>query len=159
MFQSILNTNQLEILPLIQSFSDNFYLVGGTAIALQIGHRKSIDFDLFCFDPFDQEKIKKQITRTGYEMTLIYESNDQLHGFVNNVKLTFYEYPYPVKSEIMFENYIKMPTLVSLGAMKAFALGRRAKWKDYVDVYFLVKQGITLGQIAEKAESIFGSLF
>ena len=52
-----------------------------------------------------------------------------------------------------------MPDLLSLAAMKAFALGRRAKWKDYVDLYFIIKNHYSVGQIAEKGRKIFGNEF
>lgn len=60
---------------------------------------------------------------------------------------------------IQFEEYIKMPSLLDLSAMKAYALGRRSKWKDYVDLYFLLNSHFTVNQIASRAEEIFGQLF
>lgn len=59
MFDNILTENQKKILPLIKIFSPDFYLVGGTAIALQIGHRRSIDFDLFSDKDFSFRKKNK----------------------------------------------------------------------------------------------------
>ncbi|ETR67936.1 MAG: hypothetical protein OMM_11053 [Candidatus Magnetoglobus multicellularis str. Araruama] len=56
MYKTILTKNQLDLLPLIQKLSKDYYLVGGTAIALHIGHRRSIDFDLF---------TRKKINRTS----------------------------------------------------------------------------------------------
>lgn len=155
MFKNILTPKQLELLPLIQKFSGEFYLVGGTAIALQIGHRQSIDFDLFSRKPINREQIKKIIVGNNYQMETVFEDGDQLHGFVDGVKVTFYEYPYPIKPEVKLDNVISMPSLLTLGAMKAFALGKRAKWKDYVDVYFLLKNHFTLEQISGEAEKIF----
>lgn len=159
MYKNILNPDQLQLLHLISKFSDNFYLVGGTAIALQIGHRKSIDFDLFSATPLRREKIKKVIAEDGSQMKTIFEDGDQLHVIVQNVKLTFYEYPYPIQPEVAFEDVISMPSLLSLGAMKAFALGKRAKWKDYVDMFFLLRDHSTLDQITAQAEQIFGGMF
>lgn len=159
MYKNILNPDQLELLPFIQRFSDQFYLVGGTAIALQIGHRKSIDFDLFSATPFHREKVKKSIAESGHSMNVIFEDGDQLHGIIQNVRLTFYEYPYPIQAEVKLDDIISMPSLLSLGAMKVFALGKRAKWKDYVDMYFLLRDHLTLNQISDQAEKIFGGLF
>jgi hypothetical protein len=159
MFKNILNQNQVDLLPLVQSFSKEFYLVGGTAIALQIGHRKSIDFDLFSGTSINRERIKKKIVASGHDFQVIFEDADQLHGVINNVRLTFYEYPYPIQTEVQFEDVVKMPSLLTLAAMKAFALGKRAKWKDYVDMYFLLKEHFTLDQIAAHAEQIFGGMF
>ena len=57
MHKEIFNKNQLGLLPLVTSFKNEFYLVGGTAIALHIGHRRSIDFDLFKISPLQHKKI------------------------------------------------------------------------------------------------------
>ncbi|GIW64180.1 MAG: hypothetical protein KatS3mg092_0113 [Patescibacteria group bacterium] len=63
MFKNILTEEQIKLLPLIKLFSKNFYLVGGTAIALQIGHRRSIDFDLFTEKSFNPLKIRRIILK------------------------------------------------------------------------------------------------
>ncbi len=55
MHQEIFNKNQIELLPLVQDFKRSFYLVDGTAIALQVGHRRSINFDLFKFTPLNHK--------------------------------------------------------------------------------------------------------
>jgi hypothetical protein len=159
MFKNILNSDQQKLLSLIQRFSDKFYLVGGTAIALQIGHRKSIDFDLFCPQEINRNQIRKTISDANVDIQVIFEDGDQLHGIVNNVKLTFYQYPYPIDPQIPFDNIIKMPSLLTLGAMKVFALGKRAKWKDYVDMYFLLRDHFSLQEISDHAERIFGGMF
>jgi hypothetical protein len=63
----------------------------------------------------------------------------------------------PTNSEI--KGIIKMPDLLTLAAMKAFALGRRAKWKDYVDLYFILKDFHSLNEISQKAKELFGEMF
>ena len=63
MFKNILNTDQEQLLSFVKSFSSNFYLVGGTAIAFHLGHRRSIDFDLFTDITFDPLKIRNKIMR------------------------------------------------------------------------------------------------
>lgn len=156
-YLNILNQNQKDLLPLLRQYNADYYLVGGTAIALLLGHRESIDFDLFTFKNKNQLKA-----RTGLEAKIksnvisIFESKDQAHFIVNEVKLTFYNFQYkiPIKS---FIQGIKMPDLLTLAAMKAFALGGRAKWKDYVDLYFILKHGIELNDIIELSSSLFNS--
>jgi hypothetical protein len=54
-----------------------------------------------------------------------------------------------------FEKIIAMPDLLTLAAMKAFALGRRAKWKDYVDLYFILKTFFSVNEVTEKAKDLF----
>ena len=59
----------------------------------------------------------------------------------------------------MLDGVVSMPSLLSLSAMKAFALGRRAKWKDYVDLYFMLKERFSIKDISTESERIFGQLF
>lgn len=153
----ILSPEQKDLLPLVNKFKRKFYLVGGTAIALHLGHRMSIDYDLFCEKPFSVTDVLRKIEAFSPKQSykIIYRDDAQLHLLINGVKLTFYHYPYvvPVSSEYLKE--IKMPSLLSLAAMKALALGGRNKWKDYVDLYFLLKNHFTFDEIAEQAEKIF----
>lgn len=67
--------------------------------------------------------------------------------------------PYQIKFNKKLDDIINMPDLLTLAAMKIFALGRRAKWKDYVDLYFIIKDFHTLDEIIKKAEVIFGNEF
>jgi hypothetical protein len=147
------------MLPFIAQFRRSFYLVGGTAIALHVGHRRSIDFDLFRPSLFKKSQVKQKIMQAPYSKSSIFEDVGQLHFYVNDVKITFFTYPYLVEHPVKLGNIISMPTLLSLAAMKAFALGRRAKWKDYVDLYFLIKHFFSVDEISAEAERIFKEMF
>ena len=72
--------------------------------------------------------------------------------------MTFLSYPFPLVFTEKLEDVIRLPDLVTLAAMKAFALGRRAKWKDYVDLYVILKSK-TLTEITARAASLFGNEF
>jgi hypothetical protein len=159
MHQEIFSKEQQELLSFIQSFKSKFYLVGGTAIALQIGHRKSIDFDLFCRKPFSIATIHKKVVDFNLNHKTLFRSDDQIHYIINGVKITFFYYPFSIPSEVNLGKVISMPDLLSLSAMKAFALGRRAKWKDYVDLYFLLKHHVSITTVSEKAKELFGGEF
>lgn len=71
------------------------------------------------------------------------------------MNITFFSFPFDVPAPVLFEKYIHLPELLSLAAMKAYALGHRSKWKDYVDLYFLLRDHYTLEQISERAHEIF----
>ena len=159
MHLNILNKNQVELLNFISLFKREYYLVGGTAIALHIGHRESIDFDLFKLSIVRKNDIYKKIFASKVSFKFGYENYEQLNLIINEVKFTFFSFPHkiPVNSEI--KGVIKMPDLLILAAMKAFALGRRAKWKDYVDLYFILKEHHSLAEISEKAKELFGEMF
>jgi len=139
MHDEILSESQRKLLLLIKKFTPQFGLVGGTAIALQIGHRRSIDFDLFTFEDFDADKIR-EIIRGEYTIENVFiERPGELTLLVDGVKMTFFKYPFAIEFSVKFEDVIRVPDLGTLAAMKAYALGRRAKWKDYVDLYFIFK--------------------
>lgn len=155
----ILNGSQTELLPLIGEFKREYYLVGGTAIALYLGHRRSIDYDLFKFAPLNRKKNLDKIQKSGFSTVVTWNVADQMNLVVNNVKITFFQYPFQIKANNVFDNIIRLPDLLDLAAMKAYALGRRSKWKDYVDLYFLLKEKFSLNGISRRAVEIYGDLF
>jgi len=156
MHLNTLSPEQHTILPFLSGFGKRFYLVGGTAIALHLGHRESIDFDLFTEKPFSTAVIyRKLLAQREFRMTLIRREEDQLHCTLNGVKVTFFEYPFRVPLDCKMPNGLRYPSLLTLAAMKAFALGGRAKWKDYVDLYFILRDYFTLQQVSDHARSIF----
>ena len=159
MHKEILTVEQLELLPLVKSFGDDFGLVGGTAIALHLGHRRSIDFDLFSLKEFDNGEIRKRILKFNQIDQVIRDEVGQFSLQIMGVRFTFLTYPYPVVFSEDLEKTIKLPDLPTLAAMKAFALGRRAKWKDYVDLCFIARQNKGIKEICVRAQEIFGQEF
>ena len=159
MHSEILNDRQVELLPLMAKFLREYYLVGGTAIALYIGHRRSIDFDLFKPLPINHKRNLDKILATPFTHTVTRRVSEQMNLIVNDVKVTFFEYPFPVEPTAKFDKYFRLPPLLQLAAMKAYALGRRSKWKDYVDLYFLLSNHFTISDITTTATQIFGELF
>ncbi len=155
MYQDILTNQQIELLPLLKHFNKDYFLVGGTAIALHIGHRYSLDFDLFTFKKVQRKRVKNEITKAGFDFAqVIYEEDGQIHFKINQVKITFFEFIYSFDVNSNFNEIIKIPDLLTLAAMKAFALGDRAKWKDYVDLYFLLHR-YSFNEISLTARELF----
>jgi len=159
MYTNILNKQQEQLLPLISLFSTDYFLVGGTAIALFLGHRTSVDFDLFTNLDVKRRKIKNILEKEQAEYTVIHEAYDQFHILITGVKLTFFNFPFKIEHKQNFENHITIPALIDLAAMKAFALGGRAKWKDYVDFYYILKYQFAIFEIEQKAEFYFKDRF
>jgi len=158
MFREILTEAQTELLPLVREFAGEYHLAGGTAIGLYIGHRHSIDFDLFTSMEVRRLAIKSKIEKYDFPpISIIYEAYDQLHLLVNSVKLTFFNSPFSISPNLWFDNIIQMPSLLDLAAMRVFSLGGRAKWKDYVDLYFLFKNHFSISQVCNRAGQIFGT--
>lgn len=159
MHEEILNEEQCGLLELMSQFRREYYLVGGTAIALHIGHRRSIDFDMFKMSAINHKRNLDRIVAAGFDCQVTRRVTEQMNLIVNGVKLTFFQYPFPVAPEERFKDAFRLPSLLSLAAMKAYALGRRSKWKDYVDLYFLLTKHFSLEEVSRKAEGLFGELF
>ena len=157
--KEILNDKQIDLLPLIGEFKREYYLVGGTAIALYLGHRRSIDYDLFKYSTLNRKNNLDKIQAHGYKPIVSWNVADQMNLIVNEVKLTFFQYPFQIKADNVFDGIARIPDLLDLAAMKAYALGRRSKWKDYVDLYFLLSNKFSLNEISDRATSIYGDLF
>ena len=159
MHSEILTREQRNLLPLVGKFKKQFGLVGGTAIALHIGHRESIDFDLFSPDEFSNANIRAVFRRAGKTIEVLRADTNQFTFLVDGVHITFFCYPYPIKYVEFLDMFARMPTLLTLAAMKAFALGRRSKWKDYVDLYYILRDFYTLNEISIEAEALFAQEF
>lgn len=159
MHNEVLNQKQLKLLPiLIENFIPIYGLVGGTAIALQLGHRKSIDFDLFTNKVIDTKQIKDLLRKKHTIEHVFVDSATELTVLVDGVRVTFYQYPFKLEFSNTFDNGLISPSLITLTAMKAFALGRRSKWKDYVDLYYLL-QKFSFEDVILRAKELFGNEF
>jgi hypothetical protein len=159
MHKEILSKNQFDLLTLVKKFKREFYLVGGTAIALHIGHRRSIDFDLFKYNTLNPISILKKIKEFNYSYLVTRRVAEQVNLTILDVKFTFFQYPYVIDAKCKFEDSIRLPDLLDLAAMKAYALGRRSKWKDYVDLYFIIRDYYTIDQISKRAIEIYNQMF
>lgn len=155
-----LKSEQQRILPNLKKFTD-FYLVGGTALALQIGHRISIDFDLFSAREIQSvllNKVRKVFT--DFKVKTIINHSEQLSVRIGNTRVDFVKYSFPLISKLKVFNDIKILTVKEIAAMKAYTLGRRGTFKDYVDLYFILKdEHTTLKEIKRIAKRKYKSEF
>lgn len=159
MHKEILTSAQLKLLAIVKMFSKEFGLAGGSAVALHLGHRESIDFDLFSFEEFSNYSIKTKVARRTTIDTVLVNKKGEYTFLIDGVKFTFFQFPYRINFSESLDGIVKLPDILTLAAMKAFALGRRAKWKDYVDLYFILKANHTVSEITEKGVEIFGNEF
>lgn len=130
----------LERLMLLEAL-DDFSLVGGTALSLRYGHRRSVDLDLFCIDKLDHEKIIEALKNTfkgGYRS----ESKTVKWGifcYLDNVKVDIVQHPHPLIEEIESTGSIRMYADADIIAMKFNAILGRGRKKDFWDVYELLQ--------------------
>jgi len=151
MYYDILDKSRKKIMLLFKDLSKQFYLAGGTALALQLGHRDSHDFDFFTQKEFDAEKlfIKLQSIFSSYKLKKIQEEKNTLTILVDSkIKMSFFYYPYKlIKKPVKTENFI-LASIEDIGCMKLQAIVSRAIAKDYVDLYFILKR-IKLGKLLD----------
>jgi hypothetical protein len=154
MFYNILDRERIDILPKLSFLKDRFYLAGGTGLALQLGHRDSVDFDFFTKESFNTFDLYKELLEIfGQEnISKTLEEKNTLYVTVNkNVKLSFFSYPYLLLEPLIKEKFLDIAGIVDIGCMKLSAVVGRAMEKDYIDLYFILKQ-IPLATLLLKAK-------
>ena len=121
---------QLQAEPLLQSFN----LVGGTALALRLGHRESIDLDLFTTQDFDLEELKSMLVER-YDLRVSYERNQTLKGFINGVMIDCIRFNYPhLQAPDTIDN-VRLESVPDIIAMKLSAIAQNGtRIKDFIDI-------------------------
>lgn len=162
MHQEALTKEAARLFPKLKQF-EGFYLAGGTALALQLGHRVSVDFDLFCQDDIPKgllAKAKKVFPEYKEEIAPIINNPEELSFSIGGIKITFLKYPFPVLNQFIDLDGLKILDILELAATKAYTIGRRGSLKDYVDLFFVLSGGYTtLDQMMELAEKKYGGDF
>jgi len=163
MYQEILDKKRKSVFGILKnlSFIGNFELGGGTALALQIGHRVSVDFDFFTKDFLENNFLKnleKELSNNPLELS--FNSREELTVFLDGVKITFLHYPYPRLLPTADLEGVKAFSILEIASTKAYTIGRRLEYKDYVDIYFILKeQNISLEDIINLSDRKYGSKF
>lgn len=160
MHDEALTKETAQLLPRCSRFK-GFYLVGGTALAMQIGHRISVDLDFFSEHalPTNLLTIIKHVF-PGSSISVTYRTSEQLDLIINSVKVTFFYFPYPLVTPLKKIQYVSLASIHEIAAMKAFSIGKRLAYKDYVDWYFLLKERhVSLQKTISYAGKKFGGDF
>ena len=160
MHQEAITSKAKEIFNKLKNFPE-FYLAGGTGLALQLGHRVSVDFDFFWGKDIPKGLLPKvQRVFKDFEKKIIINHPEQLTLTINGVDVSFIKYVFPVISKFIGYEGIKILPSKEIAAMKAYAMGRRATLKDYVDLYFIVKEKIiSLEEIIVFSKKKYGKEF
>ncbi len=122
---------------------DRFYLAGGTGLALQFGHRLSLDLDFFAPVQFDEETLLQRV-HTLEEFSLVAKAPYSLHTTIGETKVTFLGYAYPVLfPEVRFLE-VAVADLRDIACMKVSAIASRGTKRDFIDLYVSAQQfGLT----------------
>lgn len=131
----------LELLRNLQAIPEfkELRLVGGTSLALQIGHRKSIDLDLFGKCNIEPNIIVEKLKSLG-DLKIISISKTINIFFLNNIKVDIVNYSYNwIDDFVLFDNF-KIASIIDVSAMKLSAITNRGTKKDFIDLFFLMKE-------------------
>jgi predicted nucleotidyltransferase component of viral defense system len=157
MFYNILDKKRLDLLPFFKNFKKDFYLGGGTALALQMGHRDSVDFDFFGKEDIDTKKLFdfiKEIFKE-HKISKIQEERNTLGILIDgSVKLSFFGYKYDLVNKFVEEENFRLASVDDIACMKFSAITGRASNKDYIDLYYIL-QKLDLADLLEKAAQKF----
>jgi hypothetical protein len=149
LYFDILDKKRTDISPLLKPFKADFYLAGGTALALLLGHRDSLDFDFFCPNSFSTVDLFQKIEQvfTGHIIVKTQEAKDTLTIIIDEgVKVSFFAYPHKLVRPLLREDNFEIASLEDIACMKLAAITSRSLLKDYVDLYFILNK-IALGKL------------
>jgi len=117
-----------------------FYLAGGTALALRIGHRDSLDFDFYTEKKFDSQKLREEFDKRFEKVQEIYIAEGTLALEVDGIGVSFFKYPYPLIRPLEKMESIYLASKEDIAAMKIIAISQRGKRRDFIDIYFLLTE-------------------
>ncbi|MCK4605139.1 MAG: nucleotidyl transferase AbiEii/AbiGii toxin family protein [Deltaproteobacteria bacterium] len=121
----------------IADIAERFYLAGGTALAMHLGHRKSDDLDLFSEKEFSIEKLCKIIEKLNGQILIA--EQETIHANVEGMKLSLLLYPYKLIKPLQKFDGIRIAGIEDIASMKVVAISQRADKKDFYDLYEIMK--------------------
>lgn len=144
MFEKVLSKNAEKSLALLGKieFFRKAYLAGGTAIALQLGHRVSKDFDFFTKEKFNAKELTKQLKSQLPDFKLEKVAWGTIMGYIGKIRFTIFYYNYPLLFKSKSFLGINIADLRDIAAMKIASISDRGWKRDFIDLYFLLKNRI-----------------
>jgi len=118
---------------------NGFYLAGGTACAIQLGHRISVDLDFFQAVQFHADELSQQLALEGITLEAEEVSLGTVKGQLAGTAVSFFHYPYPLLSAPIEWEGILLASLIDIGLMKITAIASRGAKKDFVDLYYILQ--------------------
>ena len=128
--------------------SSGIYLAGGTALALHLGHRRSVDFDFYSTENFEPVSFEARVVQHIENFVVTQRSAGTLLGKSGAVEVTFFYYPYPMLEEPVESDHVRLASIADIAAMKIIALTQRGLRRDFLDLY-VIARAVGLQQILE----------
>jgi len=142
----ILDKKRRALLPKLEFLRRDygFYLAGGTALALQIGHRTSVDFDFYTSRSFDPEILYQELKRQIAQLFPVHQAKETLMVGIpsgkERIEMSFFRYDYPLLEPLIKTEFLDLVSIEDIAAMKVIAITQRGTKRDFVDIYYLWEQ-------------------
>lgn len=136
--------------------SRRFILGGGTALALRLGHRISVDLDFFTNAEFATDNLFRELTELGFDPKVLQEEKGTLTVIIDDTKISFFHYPYPFFNDTLEFAKIKIAGTIDIASMKVIAISQRGAKRDFVDLHFIL-QDTPFWKVAENMMKRFGT--
>jgi len=159
-YTDILTEAQKKEFPKLIQFSHLGVMVGGTALALQLQHRRSYDFDIFLPKPLPKNLLQKIKAVFGSIQIIRHTQEELTFTISSGLKITFFEYPFKSLYPSVTTDSIKIAGWRDIALDKSHTIGRRAQYRDYVDLFCIINtKKITLDWLIQNTIKKFGDLF
>ncbi len=156
----VLTPGQKDVFAKLGAFKRIGVMAGGTALAFQLKHRRSYDFDIFTSKKIPANLSWESKKIFGKKIKVIQESENELTFFTpQDIKVTFFYYPFRPLYKTIKTFSISIFDWKDIAVDKSYTLGRRPIWRDYVDLFFIIKKGHNLERIISDAQKKFQGLF
>jgi hypothetical protein len=152
MFLNTLPANARQLLAQLsqQPLVRPFYLAGGSAAALHLGHRISVDLDFFTQqDHYEAEPLIQNLQAIAH-LDIQQQSRGTLVGRLGGVRVSFFVYPYPLLAEPAELEGCRIARLLDIALMKLIAISQRGTRRDFVDLFFICQHGYDLGELLRR---------
>lgn len=128
----------LEMIKILPDLS-TFYLTGGTALSLLLGHRESEDLDFFTQQQFEPLVLQQKLLQFG-KLNDVELREGTLNGFLDTVKLQFLHYPYNLIEDLITWNTVKLSSVLDIACTKLITISMRGSKKDFIDLYVILEK-------------------
>lgn len=141
-YPKILDKNQKKVFSRLGSLTKKrFYLAGGTGLALQLGHRTSVDFDFYTGRHFDATKLANDIMGVfGDDVRVTLREKDTVFVTIDEVDCSFFWYQYPLVKKTENIMGVQVASCQDIALMKLIAISHRPVKRDYIDIYYLLEK-------------------
>ena len=141
MFEKVISKNAKNALAILgkSGILQNAYMAGGTALALQINHRFSFDFDFFTVNEFNADILSQRIKKLVPEFKLERKDWGTILGTINKTRFSLFFYTYPLLFKTQKFLDVEVADIKDIAPMKIAAISDRGSKKDFIDLYFIIE--------------------